>query len=226
MNLKKITCLVLTSVVTIFSSSLSSWVMATSQAAVSEIQVLGLFKNAAVLKINDERKLVRVGEEHQAVHLLAANSNKAMVEVKGKRYVLSMADNVAVRVGLPDAINAQAHLISNGGMYKVTGSINQQLVDFVVDTGATYITMNAKHARKLGLDFSHGKKVMMNTAKGKTTAHVFTVASVRIGGIELRNVKAAVVHELESNTMLLGMSFLNQVEMRQKNGLMVLKKGS
>jgi len=86
--------------------------------------------------------------------------------------------------------------------------------------------MNAQHARKLGLDFSGAQKVMMSTAKGKTTAHVFTVARVRIGGIELRNVKAAVVHELQSNTMLLGMSFLNQVEMQQKNGLMVLKKGS
>ena len=220
MSLKKLIYFLVTSLVTIFSSS----VMAS--APETDIQVVGLFKNAAVLNINNQRKLMRVGETRTNVHLLAANSDKAMVEVEGKRYVLSMADNVAVRVGLPAAVNAQAHLISSGGMYKVTGSINQQLADFVVDTGASYITMNAQQARKLGLDFSNGKKVMMSTAKGKTTAHVFTIESVRIGGIELKNVKGAVVHELESSRMLLGMSFLSQVEMQQKNGLMVLKKGS
>lgn len=221
MNFKKqITTILLTAALSVTGSQ----VLASSALPTPDIQIVGLFKNAAVLNINNHRKLMRVGDKSGAVNLLAANSDKAMVEVAGKRYVLSMAENAAVRVGLPAATNAQAHLISNGGMFSVTGSINQQLVDFVVDTGATYITMNAQHAKRLRLDYSKAAKVMMNTAKGKTTAHVFTVASVRIGGIELKNVKAAVVHELESSKMLLGMSFLNQVEMRQKNGLMVLKK--
>jgi len=225
MILRKLTYFIATLLVPFFSSQ----VMATAPttALATDIQVLGLFKNAAVLNIDNQRKLFRVGDaNHSHVRLLAANSEKAMVEVEGKRYVLSMADNVAVQAGLPDATSAQAHLISHGGMYTVTGSINQQLVDFMVDTGATYITMNTQHARQLNLDFSDGQKITMNTANGKISAHVFTVASVRIGGIELKNVKAAVVDELESNKMLLGMSFLNQVEMQQKNGLMVLKKGS
>lgn len=169
--------------------------------------------------------MVRVGDKRGNVELLAANSNKAMLKVEGKRYMLSMADNSAVRVGLP-AVGAQAHLMSSGGMYTVTGSINHQLADFVVDTGATYVTMNEKHAKRLGLDYSKSQKIMVTTAKGKTTARVFTINSVRVGGIELHNVKAAIVNEFESNRMLLGMSFLRQVEMTQKNGLMVLKKGS
>lgn len=221
MNFKKQIAYFLTTAVL---TAVGSQAFASATNAAPDIQVVGLFKNAAVLNINNHRKLIRVGDKSGAVNLLSANSDKAMVEVAGKRYVLSMADNAAVRVGLPAASNPQAHLISHGGVYSVTGSINQQLVDFVVDTGASYITMNAQHARRLRLDYSKASKVMMNTANGKTTAHVFTVASVRIGGIELKNVKAAVVHELESSKMLLGMSFLNQVEMRQKNGLMVLKK--
>lgn len=223
MNFKKrLTYFFLTAVIT----AMGSQVFAATTTPTPNIQIVGLFKNAVVLNINNQRKLIRVGDKRSEINLLAANSEKAMLEVEGKRYVLSMAENTGVRVGLPSATNAQAHLISNGGMYSVTGSINQQLVDFIVDTGASYITMNAQHAKRLRLDYSKASKVMMNTAKGKTTAHVFTVASVRIGGIELKNVKAAVIHELESSKMLLGMSFLNQVEMRQKNGLMVLKKTS
>jgi len=220
MNFKK---LITTSLLTMFATQ----ALATSSTTTTpDIQVLGLFKNAAVLNINNQRELVRVGDERNHVRLLAANSEKAMLEIDGKRLIVSMADNQAVRVGLPAATNAQAHLISNGGMFTVTGSINQQLADFVVDTGASYITMNPQHAKRLNLDYSNAQKIMMNTAKGKTTAHVFTVKSVRIGGIELHNVKAAVVHELDSSKMLLGMSFLNQVEMQQKNGLMILRKGS
>ncbi|MGD8925352.1 MAG: TIGR02281 family clan AA aspartic protease [Thioalkalispiraceae bacterium] len=149
-----------------------------------------------------------------------------MLEFEGKRFILSMADNHAIRVGLPSTSNAQAQLISSGGMFTVTGMINQQLADFVVDTGASYITMSPEHARRLNLDYSHAKKIMVNTAKGKTTAHVFNLKSVRVGGIELHDVQAAVIHELDSSKMLLGMSFLSQVEMQQKNGLMILKKSS
>ena len=223
MNFKKqITNIVLTAALTITGSQ----VLASSATPTPNIQIVGLFKNAAVLNINNQRKLIRVGDKSAEVNLLSANSEKAMVEVAGKRYELSMAENTGVRVGLPSATNAQAHLISNGGMFSITGSINQQLVDFVVDTGATYITMNAQHAKRLRLDYSNATEVTMNTANGTTIARVFTVDSVRIGGIELKNVKAAVVEELASSKMLLGMSFLNQVEMRQKNGLMVLKKTS
>lgn len=216
---KRLTTIILTSLVTLHGSQVLA-------SATEQIQVVGLFKNAAVLNINNERKLVRVGDSRGDVRLLAANSDKAMVEVGGRRYILSMTDNAAIRVGLPSTSQPQAHLIAHGGLYTVTGFVNQQFADFVVDTGASYITMNANHAKRLGIDYSKANKVMMNTAKGKTTAHVVTVNSVRIGGIELKNVKAAVVQELESDKMLLGMSFLGQVEMKQKNGLMILKKNS
>ena len=108
----------------------------------------------------------------------------------------------------------------------MTGSVNGRLAGFIVDTGASYVTMSATQANALGLDFSNAQKVIMNTANGKNTAHVFTVKSIKIGGIELNNVQAAVMHNLSSDKILLGMSFLNQVEMQHKNGLMILKQRS
>lgn len=193
--------------------------------SLDDIRVVGLFKDAAVLNINDQRKLLRVGSSHRDIRLLAANSEKAMIEIQGRRLTLSMAGIQPIQIGhKSEAGSHQAHLISNGGLYSVTGSVNGQLADFVVDTGASYITMSAARADSLRLDYSNAQKVMMNTANGKTTAHVFTIKSVQVGGIELENVQAAVMHNMDDQKILLGMSFLGKVDMQHNNGLMVLRQ--
>ncbi len=210
----------------ILISSLSVQISAATVPVIAEIQVVGLFKNAAVLKINNERKLIRAGDSSTGIHLYEANSQHARVEIDGKCLVLSMAEDMPIQTGLPSASNIQAHLLSNGGTYNVTGSINNRVTDFVVDTGATYLTISAAYAKRLGINFTHAQKLMMDTANGKATAHIVTVNSVRIGGIEINNVKTAVMHDLSSSKVLLGMSFLSKVEMTQKNGVMILKKRS
>jgi aspartyl protease family protein len=192
-----------------------------------EIQVVALFKNTAVLNIDDHRTILRVGGKRQHnLRLLAANSEKAVFDVEGRRVEMALSQSNGIRTDLPVSGGHQAQLISNGGLYSVTGSIDGQLVDFVVDTGASYVTMSADQARRLRLDFSQARKVMMNTANGKTTAHVFKVKSIRVGSIELHNVEAAVMQNISNAKILLGMSFLNQVEMKHGPGLMVLKSRS
>ena len=206
-------------------SALSTQVLA-SKPAQTEIQVVGLFKDAAIISIQDTRQMMRVGDKKHDVRLLAADSQNALVEYHGKRMKLSMAETAAIQVGLPEPTHAQAHLIAHGDMYNVTGSINDQLADFVVDTGATYITMSVAQAERLRLNYTNAQPVKMHTANGKVDAQVFNVEKIRIGGIELRNVQAAVVDNLASPRILLGMSFLRQVEMQHKNGLMILKQRS
>ena len=198
---------------------------ATSEAGLPQIKVLGLFKNMAVLNINDERTVLRVGDtQNPNMRLLAANSEKAVFEIKGRRVELSLSDAGAIQTDLPVSGGHMAQLISNGGLYSVTGTVNGQLADFVVDTGASYVTMSPQQARELHLDYSSARLIKMNTANGKADAHVFTVKSVRIGAIELHNVTAAVMPDLSSQKILLGMSFLSQVDMQHGPGLMVLKQ--
>jgi aspartyl protease family protein len=217
--MKKITTCISSLLLTMGLSATAA--TAATMTDVAEIRVVGLFKDAAVLNINEQRKLLRVGSEHQNVRLLAANSSNAMVEYHGKRYTLAMS-SAPIRTGFKSS-GAQAHLMSNGGTYSVSGSINGRMTSFLVDTGASYVTMSAYRAQSLGLDFTNARKVMVNTANGKTTAHVFRVKSVMIGGIELKNIEAAVIHNMPDDKVLLGMSYLSKVEMEQKNGLMVLK---
>lgn len=191
----------------------------------TNIQVLGLFKNTAVLNIDNQRTVMHVGDKRQgSVRLLAANSEKAVFDVRGKRIELALSENQSIRTDLPSSGGHQAQLVSEGGMYAVTGAINGQLADFVVDTGASYVTMSQQQAKSLHLDYSKARAVSMNTANGKATAHVFTVDSVRIGGIELHNVEAAVMAGMSSGRILLGMSFLSQVNMKHGPGLMVLSE--
>lgn len=217
--MKKITTCISSVFVTLGLSATAASAATTTD--IEEIRVVGLFKDAAVLNINEQRKLLRVGAVHNDIRLVAANSSKAMVEYHGKRYLLAMSSQ-PIRTGLKSS-GAQAHLMSNGGTYSVSGSINGRMTSFLVDTGASYVTMSAYRAQSLGLDFSNARKVMVNTANGKTTAHVFRVKSVMIGGIELKDIDAAVIHNMPDEKVLLGMSYLSKVEMEQKNGLMILK---
>jgi len=206
-------------------SAISAQALAMNDDSAQDVKVLGLFKNMAVLNINDQRTVMRVGDtRHGNMRLVAANSEKAVFEIKGRRIVLSMSDTGAIRTDLPTSGGHMAQLISNGGLYSVTGAINGQLADFVVDTGASYVTMSPQQAQVLHLDYSHARKLMMDTANGKATAHVFTIKSIRIGGIELHDVEAAVMNNLASSKILLGMSFLNHVDMKHGPGLMVLKE--
>lgn len=213
----------ITFLIALMGSALSGQAVANGNS--QEIRVLGLFKNMAVLNINDHRTVMHVGDRREGnVRLLAANSEKALFEIKGRRVELSLSDNNSIRTDLPSSGGHQAQLISNGGLYGVTGAVNGQLADFVVDTGASYVTMSPQQAQMLHLDYHTGKKVMMNTANGKATAHVFTIKTLRIGGIELHNVDGAVMSNLSSSKILLGMSFLSQVDMRHGTGFMVLKQ--
>lgn len=191
-----------------------------------QIHVVGLFKNMAVLDINHHRTVMHVGDEAAGrVKLLAANSDKALFEINGRRVSMALTDNNSISTDFPESAGShQAQLISNGGLYAVTGTINGQLANFVVDTGSTDITMSPQQAEALNLNYHTGRRTMMNTANGKATAHLFTIKTIRIGGIELHNVDAAVMENLASSRILLGMSFLNQVNMKHANGFMILKQ--
>jgi len=221
MKLQQTALSIIISVISAFSTQALA-----ANATLAEIQVVGLFKDAAIISLHDRHQMMRVGDTKADVRLLAADSDKALIEYHGKRMQLSMAENSAIRVGLPAPTHAQAQLIASGDMYNVTGSINDQLADFVVDTGATYITMSVAQAARLRLDYNTAQKITMNTANGKVEAQLFKLQKIRIGGIELHDVQAAVVDNLASSRILLGMSFLNQVEMQHKNGLMILTQRS
>lgn len=111
------------------------------------------------------------------------------------------------------------------GMYSTTGFINGHPVNFLVDTGATWIAMNANQARSLGINFRYiGKRGAVSTANGVATVYRVNLDKVRVGEIELNNVAAGVLEGNSPSQVLLGNSFLNRVEMQRQGQVMLLKQ--
>ena len=99
--------------------------------------------------------------------------------------------------------NAQGHYLANG-------SINGEPVEFLVDTGATYLGIPAAVARRLGL--KRGIESSSLTAAGQVRVYLVTLDSVELGNIERRQVRASVIPDMPGESVLLGMSFLRDLE--------------
>ena len=92
---------------------------------------------------------------------------------------------------------------------------------FLVDTGATAVSLPASDAVRLGLDYRGGRRISMQTANGTAPAYVTKLERIKIGDIELYNVDAIVI-ENGLHVALLGMTFLNRVEMKRDGHTMTL----
>ncbi|MGE5768725.1 MAG: TIGR02281 family clan AA aspartic protease [Betaproteobacteria bacterium] len=109
------------------------------------------------------------------------------------------------------------------GHFFTTGSVNGTSVRFLVDTGATMISLGAADARRIGLDPNRGVKGLTNTANGQAVVTKVQLDTVRIGDVSLHNVDA-LIHQTDMPMALLGMSFLNRMEMQRDGSTMTLKK--
>jgi len=98
------------------------------------------------------------------------------------------------------------------GHYWATARVNGAVVKFLVDTGATMISLTKRDARKIGVDTDQlVRSVDVRTAAGRVKAGTVFIDTIEIDDVVLENVQAVVLEEgLEYS--LLGMSFLNRLE--------------
>ena len=172
-------------------------------------------------------KSVAVGESHKGVKLLSTEGDTAVVEVSGRKQTLRVGEapaNVGFGGGAGSPRGDKIVLsIGQGGHFFKQGQINGKSVDLIVDTGASSVAMSASYAKRIGLDYSGGRKVGISTANGMTQGWVVTLSSVRVGDVEVSNVEG-VVSEGSMPFVLLGNSFLNRFEMTRTGEQMVLIK--
>jgi aspartyl protease family protein len=191
----------------------------------TDVQVVGLSKGRAVMVVNGGKpRTVREGETTpEGVKLLAADSARAVIEVDGVRRSVGLGQ--AVTGGGPTGDRPSATLISDGrGHFIANGQINGAPVQFVVDTGATLVTIPSREAKRIGLHYQGGVQRYASTANGPVPIYLIKLDEVRVGEVLLRNVDAAVQEGDSLPVILLGMSFLNRVEMRQEGSTLTLKK--
>lgn len=190
----------------------------------TDIVVLGLFKNKAIVKIDGKQRTLKIGKKSpEGVMLISADSYLAIIEVDGKQQEFKLGRHVST--SFKQKKLAEAKIMSVNGMYTTVGFINGQQVDFLVDTGATWIAMNVHHARSLGINFRYiGKRSTVSTANGVVPVYRIMLKKVRVGEIELTNVAAGVLDGDSPRIVLLGNSFLNRVEMQRQGQVMLLKQ--
>lgn len=107
------------------------------------------------------------------------------------------------------------------GHYRAEALINGKKVDVLVDTGATGVAISPRLAEQLGLQ-SHAA-INTTTANGNTVAYATRLNSVKLGGVEAKNVAAMIAPGL-SGDVLLGMSFLGRMDVRLFRGEMTIKQ--
>ncbi len=189
----------------------------------ADVVVVGLFAGKAVVVVNGGApRTLSVGQATpEGVRLLSAKSDSAEFEIDGKRKVLSLGEGRYGRAAA--STSPEATLYADGaGHFFSDGTINGIRVRLFVDTGATTVAMNSGEAGHLGLNYRSGSRSRASTANGTIVVYNVKLDTVRVGGIELHNVDA-IVHEGDHPTIvLLGMSFLNRVEMRRDGTLMTL----
>jgi aspartyl protease family protein len=88
-------------------------------------------------------------------------------------------------------------------------------VRFLVDTGASLVSISADDAKRAGIDYLSGQRALSQTASGVTTIYRVKLDTIKIGDVVLYNVDAAVHTSGRLPIALLGMSFLNRMEMRR-----------
>lgn len=190
----------------------------------SDVALVGVFPGKALLTVNGSApRTVAVGSKTaDGVKVLAAGGDTATIEVDGKKRVLRIGQNVTVRASSGGW--ATAVLTADGrGHFLTAGAINGTSVRFLVDTGASMIAMGAGDARRVGVDPSKGEKGFAQTANGVAEISRVRLNSVRVGDIVLNDVEAT-VHQHDMPVVLLGMSFLNRMEMQRNGSTMTLKK--
>ena len=190
----------------------------------ADVGLAGVFSGKALLTIDGgaPRVVPVCTKTGEGVSVIAVDGETATIEVDGKRRVLRVGQNVAVQRSEsgPASVTLTADV---RGHFFTTGNVNGFPVKFLVDTGASLISIGAEDARRMGIDPTKGKPGITDTANGQARVWRVKLNTVRVGDVVLNNVDAA-VHESDMNIALLGMSFLNRMEMQRNGDTMTLIK--
>ncbi|HSU76636.1 MAG TPA: TIGR02281 family clan AA aspartic protease [Burkholderiales bacterium] len=202
---------------------LSLLVAAAALAAADDVALIGVIGDkAAVLAIGGgEPKTVKVGQTWSGITVVAVTREHATVEIEGKRRELTLGQHYRAGGQLAATRESVTLAADPRGHFFADAAVNGIPMRFVIDTGATAVALSAADASRLGIDWHNGARRTMQTANGATTGYLVKLDKVRVGSIELHDVDGVVL-EQGMGVGLLGMTFLNRVDMRRDGDTMTL----
>jgi aspartyl protease family protein len=110
------------------------------------------------------------------------------------------------------------------GHFRVVATINGKELPVLIDTGATYTSMEEAAAKRLEIGNNPQRlPVELGTANGTISARFGLADEIRLGSIEARNVDVAITPDTNSPVAVIGMDLLSRLEgWRVENGKLIL----
>jgi aspartyl protease family protein len=199
--------------------------LALAGAAQAQLVVLsGRMGERALLVVDGQPYTVAVGQTVAGVKLLRWEGDVAQVERAGRSYPMRVGETPVLLGVAPPRCAAREIVLTagSGGHFTAAGSINGKQVRFMVDTGATLVSLGKDDAERLGIDLASARRSTTQTANGPVQVWLVTLNTVRVGEVELSNVGAAVVPQ-PMPMVLLGNSFLSRMTMKRDADVMRLE---
>ncbi len=193
-------------------------------ASAADISVVGVFpgRGAVIVVDGSKPQSIKIGQKVGGVTLVSVDKAGAVIDDAGRKRTIAIGQHLA---GSQPAAgrSPQVTLASNErGQFMAESLVNGGTMRFLVDTGANVVAIPGSEARRLGIDFAKGQRGIAQTANGPAPTYRIKLDSVKIGEIELLNVDAIVMDGGGLALPLLGMSFLDRVEMRRDGSTMTL----
>lgn len=200
-------------------------VMPGANAMAAMVTVVGLFPGKAVVVINGTSpRTISIGQKQpEGVTLISTASASAIFNIEGKQYTLDLGEHFAAPSGGFNSVNTLTLAADTVGQFWTMGQINGKSVRFLVDTGATLLALPASAAQNMDIDYLKGQRGSVATAGGVVPVYRVSLDAVTIGTITLYRIEAT-VFENGLDVALLGMSFLNRLEMKRDGAQMTLTK--
>lgn len=193
-------------------------------AALPDIEVKALFKKGAVLVIDGEQQMLRVGQQTPGgVRIIDADARSVLLEYQGQQHRLGLSQHIA---GSYQPVEVPEVTISRdkNNQYLTYAALNNKRTTVLIDTGANIVAMSSRQAKSLGISYKKGVQLSVRTASGVTPAYSIILRSVGVGPIRVSGVEAVVIEGEYPHYVLLGMSYLSQTEMSESQGVMTLRR--
>jgi aspartyl protease family protein len=202
------------------SQSLQRWIL--KEALIWTVAIAGgYFTFSSFEPLYDRAKHAAVAAGFS--HIFDFEANAAGASRFNTR--LASAASLPLRGTLPasqaEALAARKVVLSanNYGHFHAAAQINGQEVEFMTDTGATYVALSYETAQKLGLvQQSLRFNGRSTTANGIARVASIVLETVRIGEITVKDVQAVIAEPGRMTQNLLGMSFIKQLSGFELNG--------
>jgi aspartyl protease family protein len=186
----------------------------------AQVKYLRAYSGGATFEVKGTPRYLLPGQASpEGLALVSVSATEAVVRIGEEQY------GYAPGSASPRKLKQEVVLKPDGrGHYPAQLLINGRPVGAVVDTGATDVSLHSAQARQLGIAWGDPRtRRQASTANGVITYYEITLKSVKLGDIELNDVKAG-VQEAPLPVVLLGMSFLSRLKMEKTDKDLVLRK--